>query len=358
MKVFIGSGILATLLGIGAIAPGPLSPQAPASTGAWVLPRTEHGHPDLQGNWTNSTLTPLERPAGFGPILTPEQVARIESGIMALRENDNQPSDPDRPPPPAGGDTFGLPIQFTAGADGTGGYNFVWIDPGEHVAYVDGQPRSSLITMPEDGRVPAVTEATRIRLQAERADRDRFGPSDHPELRSLSDRCILTFGSNAGPPMLPNGWYNNNYTIVQTADHVLILSEMIHDARIIRLGDVPRLPPHIRPWLGDSHGRWEGETLVVETTNFHPDQRFRGMPSDDFQVLERFTRIDDETILYEFAIDDPSVYAAPWGGQVPLRRLDGLLYEYACHEGNYSLANILSGARFEEARADRQDAPP
>ena len=154
-----------------------------------------------------------------------------------------------------------------------------------------------------------------------------------------------------GPPMIPNTFYNNNYTIVQTEDHVLILAEMVHDYRVIRLGEPDeRLPQQVTPWFGDSWGRWEGATLVVETTNLNPDHPFRGMPpSAETKVHERFTRVDDDTILYEFTVDDPA-YTQPWGGQIPFERFDDLVYEYACHEGNYALMNILSGARYQESR--------
>jgi hypothetical protein len=308
----------------------------------WVMPRTPDGHPDLQGNWTNATLTPFERPEGQGPVLSREQALAIERGQAETVEERSQASDPDRPPPEAGG-TFTVCIDSA-----TGCYNEVYRDPGDRVAVVGGELRSSLVTEPSDGRVPEVTEEARRRVREDRALRDQFGPYDHPELRPLAERCLLSFGSSAGPPMLPNYWYNNNYTIVQTSDHVLIMAEMVHDARIIRIGDGPRLPPHVRPWMGDSWGRWEGDTLVVETTNFHPLQRYRGYPSDDLRVVERFTRVDEETILYEFTIDDPTIYTRTWGGQVPFRRLNDNVYEYACHEGNYSLANVLSGARYQE----------
>jgi len=188
--------------------------------------------------------------------------------------------------------------------------------------------------------------------QAARAEyvefRRQFAQYDHPEMRLLAEGCLVSFGSNAGPPMLPNGGYNNNYTIVQTADHVLIMAEMVHDARVIKIGDGPRLPPHVRPWMGDSWGHWEGDVLVVETTNIHPLQRFRGNSSENLKVIERFSRIDQETVLYEFTIDDPTVYTATWGGEVPMMRFDDKLYEYACQEGNYSLAGVLSGARYQE----------
>jgi hypothetical protein len=314
------------------------------------IPRTPDGRPDLQGNWSNATLTPLTRPEGRGPVLTWEEAAAIELGQAQLVEQNAQASDPDRPPPEAGG-TYTVCIDSA-----TGCYNEVYRQPGDRVAVVNGEPRSSLITFPADGQVPPVTEEARRKVQEDRAFRAQFGQYDHPELRPLGERCILSFGSSAGPPMLPNYWYNNNYTIVQTPDHVLIMAEMVHDARIIRMGDGPRLPPHIRPWLGESWGRWEGDTLVVETTGFHPEQRYRGYASDQLKVTERFTLQDAETILYEFTIDDPSTYAEPWGGQVPFRKMTDLLYEYACHEGNYAMGNILSGARYQE-RMEAQGAP-
>ena len=154
--------------------------------------------------------------------------------------------------------------------------------------------------------------------------------------------------------MMPNTAYNNNYTIVQNADHVMILAEMVHDVRIIRLGEPDPLPEQLRPWFGDSWGRWEGNTLVVETSNFNPNHPFRGIrPTDDLKVTERFTRVDAETILYEFTIEDPTTYTEVWGGEIPLKKFDDLVYEYACHEGNYALASVLSGARYEEKEAER-----
>jgi len=329
---------------------GPVSSVAAQTTsgtaGAWVVPRTPDGHPDLQGNWSSATLTPLERPQGQGPVLTPEEVRRIEQGQADFVLGRTLASDPDRAPPVAGGTN---PVCI----DGPRTcYNGVYFDRGERVAVVNGEPRSSVITHPADGRVPAFTPEARERMAESGELRGQFGPSDHPELRPLADRCLVSFGSNAGPPMLPNGFYNNNYTIVQTADHVLIMAEMVHDARIIRIGDGPRLPARIRPWLGDSWGHWEGDVLVVETTNIHPLQRYS---SESMKVIERFSRVDEETILYEFTIDDPSTYTEPWGGEVPMTALHGQLYEYACHEGNYAMSNILSGARYEERMEKEAD---
>jgi hypothetical protein len=322
-----------------------LSAQA-TSNGGWTLPRTEWGHPDLQGNWTNATVTPLERPAGQGPTMSPEEVARIEEQRIRRRELANLPSDPNRPAPPVGGDGS------TGAAGGVGGYNSVYIESGDRVAFVNGEARTSLIVNPPNGRIPATNAQARQRQAASRAGLPQMGQYDNPENRPLGERCLISFGSNAGPPMLPNGFYNNNYTIVQNKDHVLIMTEMIHDVRIIRLADGPRLPADMRPWFGDSWGRWEGNTLVIETTNLNPMQRLRSVPSDDLKVIERLTRVDDETILYEFTVDDPTSYDQTWGGEIPFMKLDGNLYEYACHEGNYSLMNVLSGARYQERMAE------
>ena len=324
------------------VLPAPASAQRQSASAGWHMPRTEHGHPDLQGNWTNATLTPIERPQGRAAVLTPEQVERIESGQAEIVEQRSAASDPDRPLPP-GGDN---PVCIDGG---TTCYNEVYRDPGDRVAVIDGEARSSLVTEPANGRVPELTPEARQILAEARAFNAQFGEYDHPEVRPLAERCIVSFGSNAGPPMLPNYWYNNNYTIVQTADHVMIMTEMVHDVRVIRLGEPERLPEHVQPYFGDSWGRWEGNTLVVETTNINPGVAFRGVPySESARVTERFTRVADDQILYEFTIDDPEMYSAKWGGQVPFRSLGDLVYEYSCHEGNYALEGVLRGARFNE----------
>ena len=306
-----------------------------SAAGDQVVPRTPDGHPDFQGTWTNETITPFERPEDQeSPILTWEEVQELQGGAVTRIERGARPSDPDRPAPQAGGSV--------------GGYNNVYMDRGTNIAIVNGEFRSSLLTIPANGRRPDLTPEGESRRAAYRAERDQFEQYDHPEVRGLGERCIMSFGSSAGPPMIPNTAYNNNYIFVQTADHIMIMSEMVHDARIIRIGDGPRLPPHVRPWMGDSWGRWEGDALVVETTNFHPLQAFRGIrPSEHLHVTERFTRVA-EGILYEFMVDDPTTYTSPWGGQIPYRPLNDRVYEYACHEGNYALSNILSGARYQE----------
>ena len=312
----------------------------------WEVPRTPDGHPDLQGNWTNQTLTPLQRRAGQGPVYTLEEVARIEQGSVDRFVRGEQPSDPNRPAPEAGQDV--------------GAYNNVYFEFGHQVAVVNGEPRTSLVTFPSDGRIPAFTPEGERQIQEARDLKAQFEEFDHPELRPIAERCVASYGSPAGPPMLPTTGYNSNYTIVQTDDHVLIMTEMVHDARIIRIGSGPRLPSHIRPWFGDSWGRWEGDVLVVETTNINPRQEFSANvgatlggaqdphPSEQMKVTERFSRVDEETILYEFTVDDPTVYTVSWGGQIPMVALHDNLYEYACQEGNYGLENVLRGARYQE----------
>jgi hypothetical protein len=326
-----------------------------ASGSGWQVPRTEHGHPDLQGNWSNATITPVQRPSGQDRVLSPDQVRAIEGERVEFIEEQAAPSDPDRDAPDQGGVYYG-DLLFDAASGGTGGYNYFWIDAGDRVAIYDGEPRSSLVTNPDNGRIPALTEEARQRQAERMAQGRRFGEYDNPENRPISDRCIMSFGSNAGPPMLPNYFYNNNYTIVQTADHVMIMTEMVHDVRVIPLSERRPLPEHIQPWMGNSWGRWQGETLVIETTQIRPEQLnatgyiYPG-GSEEMRVVERLTRVDDNTINYEFTVIDPSTYTAPWGGQVPFKRQPGLVYEYACHEGNHAMANILSGARAEERRA-------
>ncbi len=314
-----------------------------SSPKVWSVPRTADGQPDLQGNWTNETLTPLERPSGMTSlVMSDAEAARLEKGTADRRERLAQPSDPGRPAPPQGGDGS------TGAAGNVGGYNNFWLAPGERVARIDGVARTSLIVDPPDGRVPPLTAEAQQRQRERAAANGGRGQYDHPELRPLAERCITSFGSSGGPPMLPNYFYNNNYQIVQTRDHVMILVEMVHDVRTIRLGG-SHLPKHIRLWYGDSIGRWEGDTLVVDTTNFHPAQVFRGA-SDNLRVVERFTRTAADTILYKATIDDATTFTRPWSTEVPFTRMDELIYEYACHEGNYALSNVLSGERASERR--------
>ena len=346
---------LIALAAIGAVLVA-LPTAASAQSGDWVLPRLADGTPNLQGNWSNATMTPIQRPPGLELILTPEQVAALEEGRQDFIEESRQDSDADREAPPVGGAPTGN-ARFDAGGGGVGQpYNYFFVDAGDAVAFYDGQPRSSLVVEPVDGRRPPLAEEGRRRAEARRAFNAQFGSYDNPENRPLAERCIMSFGSNGGPPMLPNYWYNNNYTIVQTPDHVMIMTEQVHDVRIIRMGEPKALPTHMRPWMGDSWGRWEGDTLVIETTNIHPNQRMLSIslggefyPSEEIVVTERLTRVSETKIHYEFLIEDPIVLSAPVRGEVPFNRLDGLVYEYACHEGNYSMENVLRGARSQEA---------
>ena len=319
----------------------PALAQAQARGGEqWVVPRTSDGHPDLQGNWTNQTITPMQRREGQDRILTWDEVAEREGRVVERSQAGAEASDPDRPPLEAGSNV--------------GAYNNVYFEFGQRVAIVNGEPLSSLITSPDNGRKPALTPEGERRRDEIREFRSQFGPSDNPENRVLQDRCLVSFTNHGGPPMTPNYGYNSNYTIVQTADYVMLHYEMVHDTRIIRLGEPDPLPAHMRPWFGDSWGVWEGNTLVVETTNIYPLQDYMGIhPTPDLTVHERFTRVDEETILYEFTVDDPTTYVEPWSGIVPFKRFDELLYEYNCHEGNYAMSNILSGARYQEREGGR-----
>jgi hypothetical protein len=245
--------------------------------------------------------------------------------------------------------------RWQAGFGPVGGYNSFWVDTGEQVLRIDGKPRSSILIDPPDGRVPALTPEARARSEAIAEQRKQAGGEfDHPELRPLAERCIMSFGNNAGPPMLPNYWYNNNYTFTQAGTQLAMLTEMVHDTRIVRIGGTPA-PNTIRQWMGDSIGRWEGDTLIVETTNFHPQHGFRGA-SENLKVIERFRMADANTILYKFTVEDQTTWSAPFSGELPFRRLpEGeLVYEYACHEGNYALEGVLSGARAQEREALRK----
>ena len=314
--------------------------QSPVS-GQWSVPRTSEGHPDLQGNWTNVTITPFQRREGREPVFTWEEVAELEGREADIRVRTSQASDPDRPPPEIRSDP--------------GGYNYIYIDRGTQVAIVNGEPRTSLLTNPPNGRRPPLTDEGQRRVEARREFRSQFGTYDNPENRPLGERCIVSFGTSAGPPMIPNNFYNNNYTIVQTSDHVMIMSEMVHDVRVIRLEEPNPLRTEVQPWFGDSWGRWEGDVLVVETTNLNPRHPFRGIvPTEHTKITERFSRVDEDSILYEFTIEDPTTYTQPWGGEIPFERFDDLLYEYSCHEGNYALTNILSGARYQETQTQSQ----
>jgi hypothetical protein len=315
---------------------------ASANRPAYSPPRMPDGHPDLQGIWDVSTITPMERPAGQAAVLTEDQARGLEGQESTRVATAARPSNPDRNAPAVGANV--------------GTYNYFWVDRGSATIMVNGERRSSLIIDPADGRVPALT------AEAQRRNATRRGTAvlptsdaiesaasseyDGPELRPLAERCLVGFGSTSGPPTLPNYGYNNLKQIVQTKDHLMILNEMVHDARIIRMNQ-PHRPSSIRGWFGDSIGRWEGDTLVVETTNFTDKTRFRGS-SENLRVVERFTRTAVDTILYRFTIEDPTTWVRPWTGEYPWAASPSLMYEYACHESNYALGGILRGARLME----------
>ena len=319
------------------------------------VPRRPDGRPDLSGTYDIATLTPLQRPTKYGDKLTltdeeAAEIARNEASYLARR---NAATDPEREAPPEGGDGS------TGAAGNVGGYNAFWIDRGSGGFKIDGKWRTSIITDPKNGRHPPRTPEAEARRKA-RAKFSRPnkgvawwvkegldpGPYDDPELRPLAERCLLGFGSTGGPPMLPV-LYNNLKRIVQTDEHVMILVEMVHDARIVRL-NAEHAPPDVRGWLGDSVGHWEGDTLVVDTTNFSDRPALSGA-SRNLHVVERFSRIDDETLLYQFTVEDPTVWTEPWSGEYIWPASENRVYEYACHEANYSFGGILRGARILEA---------
>lgn len=301
---------------------------------AKTVPRTPEGRPDLQGVWSFATVTPLERPKEFAgrEVLTDEEVARLEKTAR-----DNQFVD--RQPPP------GNP----------GAYNAFWVDFGTKVG---ATRRTSLVVDPSDGKVPQLTSTAQKREDT-RAEVRHIAAN--PEDLASWDRCILGF--NAGPPIIPSG-YNNNLQIFQTRDQIVILTEMVHDARIIPLDGRPHLPGHVRQWRGDSRARWDGDTLVIETANFtsngtgtlplDPEFARRGLGAiadEHLHLVERLTRTDAGTLLYQFTIDDPTIWSQRWSAIVPMAKTTDRLYEYACHEGNYGLSGILAGARAGEKTA-------
>ena len=327
-----------------------LAPAIDAEDGL-EMKRTASGKPDLSGVYDGGTLTPLNRPERFGDkqFMTKEEADKITSDAAAGRTKALEASDPNRGAPVLGGSET-----KTGGGGGTGGYNSFWVDPGSDVFEIDGRFRTSIVYDPPNGRQPAMTE----RGQAKRAanftsfsyvndgtpswlDKEGRGPFDGPEDQALAERCILGF--SAGPPSIP-GLYNNFKRIVQTEDHLVILLEMVHDARIIKLngehGDS-------RLWLGDSIGHWEGDTLVVETTNF---REYTGLYGGDenLHLVERFELTEKGDLLYDFTVDDPTAWTAKWSGEFVWTRSDKRVYEYACHEGNYAMGNTLRGARILE----------
>lgn len=327
-----------------------------ANAQAYRPVRNAMGQPDLEGGWTNATMTPQTRAPQYGArrAMTAEEVAKIEGAAAAQIDRGNQATDPNAP----------------TVSDGTvGGYNRGFLDPGIQVMRVAGEPRTSLITT-TDGQVPAPRPDSKITAAQMRTFSgspyfiDEYGSAalfgedqqtarrfNNPEELSLADRCLTSFGRNGPPPMMPNGFYNNNYQIAQAPNAVLILTEMVHDARVIRLGSREHVAASLRPWFGDSVGWYEGDVLVVETTNFPEAQAYFGS-WETLKVTERFQRTAKDRLRYSFTVEDPAVWAQPWGGEYEFQALSGQVYEYACHEGNYAMPGILGGSR----AADRAEA--
>jgi hypothetical protein len=339
---------LAAALGWAA-SPAAAQDHAPRPATGYKAPRAADGHPDLQGVWTSATVTRLERNPRHSKdlVLTEAETRKIEGGVKAEVALGNRPTDPKAT-------VVDLPADCSGGRGTNCNYNAAWTDPGTVVMRVNGQPRNGFITTTADGRVPMRKDLKDVGRFGQRLLPAGMQPSDNPEGRALGERCLLSFGNSSGPVMLP-GLYNNTYQFVQTRDQVAIDVEMVHDTRIVRLNAAQHLPASVRPWMGDSLGHWEGDTLVVETTNFHPEQVFRGA-SEHLKVTERFTRVSKDRMHYAFWVEDPSVFAEPWGGEYEFQRIPGQVYEYACHEGNYGLIGILQGAR-EEDRTGKKTAP-
>ena len=333
---------------LAAVAADAKAPMAKAAApAAYKTPRNAFGQPDLTGFWTNATLTPMTRSPSVGgrPAYTPEEVKKMESAVVAEVEEGNQPTDPNAPAEAPKRDAANLRPEFAAAGGDVGGYNRGWLDPGSTVMRVHGEPRTSLITT-ANGMPPA----RKAGAPAGGGGRGGLGSFDNPEQRSMGERCILSFGRNAGPPMFPNGFYNNNYQLLQTPDSVLIEVEMVHDLRVVRLNSKHRTD-NVRPYMGDAIGWWDGDTLVVETTNIPAAQQFMGSWKD-LKVTERFTRVGKNRLHYAFQVDDPSFWDKPWGGEYEFAPMqNGVIYEYACHEGNYALPGMLAGARQQESAA-------
>lgn len=350
-------------LAVLAMMTAPLTAAAQASSRAlpapvrpgYSPPRTPDGRPDLQGVWTNATSTNLERSPKYGDqlVLSDAEMAQIEKETFARNARQNAPTPKEIQQnwtKIAGGpDTLD---ECRSGAKGAAcGYNAGWTDPGDWVMRVNGKGRTSLITYPANGRIPPRVpgaDAGRTRIVQSSEESTSRGAADNPEDRSLGERCIMSFGISSGPVMTDQ-LYNNTYQFVQTPDHFVIWVEMVHDARIVRM-NAPHRTDGIRPWMGDSIGWWDGDTLVVETIGYHPLQNTRG-GGPNMKVTERFSRVAPDRLHYAFDVQDPQTWAEPWGGEYEFASVADHVYEYACHEGNYGLSGILSGARAEDRRA-------
>ncbi|NKB31493.1 MAG: hypothetical protein GKR91_00125 [Pseudomonadales bacterium] len=300
-------------------------------------PKTEWGVPDFQGTWRNNTVMPFQRPQELGNkrAYSEEEALQLEQAAQQRVEDDNKPIDPNRPAP----ELEALPS--------VGNYDLFWTDRGMFLPTINGEFRTSAIIDPPNGRIPERVAGFRERIAELRANRPNR--SDGPEGRGLGERCLVAFGNSSGPVMSPV-MYNSHIQIVQAPGYVTIIVEMVHDARIIRITNdrSPASDSH-QKWMGDSIGRWDGDTLIVETKNYNPWHSYQGAPTENLTVIETFRRTGDNKIVYGFTVDDPTVYTAQWSGEYPLSRMDEPVYEYACHEGNYGMIGILAGARRLEA---------
>lgn len=327
MRTALSLAIAAALLNVS------LPTHASEGGTGWEMPRTEYGHPDLQGFWTNTTLTPIERPVELGDqkVYTETEALALENAARAFEQQKAEPLDADRAPPPVGG---------AIGQEADINFSDVFTN----VLKVRGEYRTSMIVDPANGRFPFREDGRRQDIYAKWTAQG-LGPSDGPEARTPGDRCL----SRGMPPMTVTP-YNNNYQIVQNKDYVMLMGEMVHDARIIRL-DKEHLPGDGKNWLGDSVGRWEGDTLVVHTKNLRPElSHFRLISTDKLELTERFEIVSEHEILYTVTVTDPQVYTQPFTEEITLMRKapEDLIYEYSCHEGNYGLEGILAGARRQE----------
>ncbi|MFT4886064.1 MAG: hypothetical protein ACJAY7_001629 [Pseudohongiellaceae bacterium] len=307
------------------------------SGGAFTTLKTEWGVPDLQGNWKNATVMPFERPSDLGTkqAYTEDEARQLELSAQQAVEQDNEPLDPNRTAPAL----KALPP--------VGNYDLFWTDRGMFLPTVNGEFRTSAVIDPPNGRIPERVAGFRDRVAQIRANQPNR--NDGPEGRGLGERCLIAFGNSSGPVMSPV-MYNSHMQIVQSPGYVNIIVEMAHDARIIKITNdrSPSSEAHSK-WMGDSIGRWEGDTLIVQTKNYNPWMSYRGAPTENLTVIETFRREANNKIIYGFTVDDPTVYTAQWSGEYPLSKMEEPVYEYACHEGNYGIIGILAGARRLEA---------
>jgi len=326
-------GTLAVVIAVVLLVTIPVAGQAPSSTAKaapaakkWTPARTPDGQPDLQGYWTNATYTPLQRPNNITKdFYSKEEAAQIEKQAAERESEQTEP-----------------------GTIADVHYDFTQFGLDRNQSTHASSLRTSMIVDPSDGRLPPVTADGQKRQADRAAERRRMGATtDDVRNMPVGTRCIIMAGS--GPPMMPTA-YNSNYQIVQAPGYVMILTEMIHDVRIIPLDSRPQLPQNVRQWIGSSRGRWEGDTLVVETANFNGKNPFQNS-SEDMRVTERFTRLDADTIDDKFTVEDEKTWARPWTASLPLKKTVGPIFEHACHEGNYGVANTLAGARAEDKRA-------